>query len=314
VPHCDVVAENFAGGVAVKMGLGYEKLRELRSDLIMISMSGYGQNGPYRNYLGYGPPAAALSGFFHTMGYEGMGPAELGISYMDPNAGIFAAIAVMAALIHRKRTGQGQFIDQSQFETAVGLIGEGLLHHAMTGTDPKRTGNHDPIMAPHNTYKAQGDADKWVSIAVGTEDEWRNLCAVMGKPKLTDDPRFVTQAARKQNENELNRIITEWTSNRDRWETTRALQQAGVAAFPSMSNKDLTTDEHLRERGYFVQPGHPEIGRRMHAGIPWTFGRSPGKVASAAPVRGGDTDDVLTNLLGYSKEKVEQLRKGGALS
>lgn len=313
VRHCDVVVENFAGGVSAKMGLGYERLREFRSDLIMISMSGYGQDGPYRGYLGYGPPAAALSGFFHTMGYEGMGPMELGISYMDPNAGIFATIAVMAALVHRKKTGQGQYIDQSQFETAVTLIGEGLLQWQMTGRDPERIGNHDQCMSPHNTYKAAGDNNKWVSIAVGTEEEWRKLCSVMGKPALADDPRFATAAARKHNEKELDCIISEWTSSRDRWEVTRSLQAEGVAAYPSMSNKDLVSDEHLRERAYFVQLDHPEVGPRIHAGIPWRFGQAPGNISAPAPLRGADTEAVLTDLLGYSREKIEKLREAGTL-
>jgi crotonobetainyl-CoA:carnitine CoA-transferase CaiB-like acyl-CoA transferase len=233
---------------------------------------------------------------------------------MDPNAGIFAAVAVMAALIHRKKTGQGQYIDQSQLETAVVLMAEGLLQYEMTGTEPKRVGNHDPIMAPHETYKANGDADKWVSIAVGNEEEWRKLCTAIGKPELAQDPRFSTQAARKRNERELDAIITEWTRTRDRWEVTRSLQQAGVAAFPSMSNKDLATDEHLRERDCLVELEHPEVGRRTHVGMPWTIAQVPRKVRSAAPLRGADTDAVLTNLLGYSREKIEELRKAGALS
>jgi len=314
VPHCDVVIENFAGGVANKMGLGYEKLRQLRPDIVMLSMSGYGQDGPYRGYLGYGPPAAALSGFFFTTGYEGMPPMELGTSYMDPNAGIFGAIAVMNALIHRKKTGRGQYIDQSQLETAVQLIAEGLLQYQITGKEPERVGNHHPLMSPHSTYKAAGDADKWVSIAVANDTEWRALCEVMGKPGLPDDAQFSTSAARKQNEAELDSIISEWTRDRDRWEIAKALQRAGVAAFPSMSNKDLASDEHLRERGYLVRLNHPEVRQRTHVGIPWTLGARPCRVASPAPIRGADTDAVLSKLLGYSSEKIEQLRKAGALS
>ena len=314
VPYCDVVIENFAGGVASKLGLGYEKLRQLRPDVIMLSMSGYGQDGPYCGYLGYGPPAAALSGFFFTTGYEGMPPMELGTSYMDPNAGIFGTIAVINALIHRKRTGQGQYIDQSQLETAVQLIAEGLLQYQITGREPERVGNHHSIMSPHNTYKTAGNADKWVSVAVGTEAEWRALCAVMGKPELAQDPRFSTPSARKQNEDELDSIISGWTCTRDRWEVTEALQRAGVAAFPSMSNKDLATNEHLRQRGYLVQLEHPEVGQRTHVGIPWTLGGKPVRVASPAPLRGADTDAVLSKLLGYSTEKIDRLRTAGALS
>lgn len=314
VRHCDVVVENFAGGVMERMGLGYDKLRQFRPDLIMISMSGYGQDGPYRNYLGYGPPAAALAGFFANTGYEGMGPMELGVSYMDPNAGIFAAVAVMAAMIHRKKAGEGQYIDQSQLETAVALMGEGLLQYEMTGAEPTRNGNHDPLMAPHETYKAAGDADKWVSIAVGTESEWRALCSVMGRPELADDPRFSSFEARKRNEKELDRIVTEWTSGRDRWTITRALQRAGVAAFPSMSNKDLATDEHLRERGYLVELEHPEVGRRTHVGAPWGIRNRDSSVRSAAPLRGAHTHSVLSDLLGYSAARIAQLRESGVLT
>jgi crotonobetainyl-CoA:carnitine CoA-transferase CaiB-like acyl-CoA transferase len=314
VPHCDVVIENFAGGVSNKMGLGYEKLRELRPDIVMLSMSGYGQDGPYRGYLGYGPPAAALSGFFFTTGYERMPPMELGTSYMDPNAGIFGAIAIMNALIHRKKTGQGQYVDQSQLETAVQLIAEGLLQYQITGKEPERVGNHHPLMSPHNTYKAAGDADKWVSIGVATDTEWRALCEVIGKAGLAEDTRFSTSVARKQNEAELDSMISEWTRGRDRWEIAKALQRAGVAAFPSMSNKDLATNEHLRERGYLVRLDHPEVRQRTHVGIPWTLGARPCRVASPAPIRGADTDAVLSKLLGYSSEKIEQLRKVGALS
>jgi benzylsuccinate CoA-transferase BbsF subunit len=314
VPHCDVVIENFAGGVANKMGLGYDKLRQLRPDIVMLSMSGYGQDGPYRGYLGYGPPAAALSGFFFTTGYHGMPPMELGTSYMDPNAGIFGAIAVMNALIHRKNTGQGQYIDQSQLETAVQLIAEGLLQYQITGKEPERVGNHHPVMSPHNTYKAAGDADKWISIAVGNDSEWRSLCSVMGKVELIQDPRFTTASARKQNEDELDSIVSEWTRIRERWQIAEDLQRARVAAFPSMSNKDLANDDHLRERGYLVRLDHPEVGSRTHVGIPWTFAGKPCRVASSAPVRGADTDAVLSNLLGYSSEKIEELRKAGALS
>jgi crotonobetainyl-CoA:carnitine CoA-transferase CaiB-like acyl-CoA transferase len=314
VPHCDVVIENFAGGVAQRMGLGYEELRQYRPDLIMISMSGYGQDGPYKNYLGYGPPAAALSGFFATMGYEGGPPMELGISYMDPNAGIFAAIAVMAALVNRKKTGNGRFIDQSQLETASALMGEGLMQYSMTGKSPARMGNRDRLMAPHNTYKALGDADKWVSIAVGSESEWSALCTTMGQTELANDPRFNTPAARKANESLLDEIITAWTSSRDRWEVTQALQNARVAAFPSMSNKDLANDGHLRERGCLVELEHPEVGRRTHIGMPWTVRQFPREVRSPAPLRGADTEAVLGRLLGYSAERIAELRKAGILS
>ena len=304
--HCDVAVENFAAGVMEKLGLGYSRLREMKPDIVMLSISGYGQYGPYRGYVGYGPPAASLTGFFSTSGYEGGPPSEIGVSYADPNAGIFAATALMSALVHRARTGEGQYIDLSQWEAALVLMPEAMLEFAMNGKQPERAGNHDRVMAPHECYRAKGD-DKWVSIAVGTDDEWRALCKVMGQPSLADDSRFRTAALRKQNEAALDQIVTAWTSQHDRWEITEKLQRAGVAAFPPLSNKDLTEDRHMRERGYLVELEHPEVGRRTHAGIPWTMSGTPCQVRKPAPLRGADTESVLTSLLGYTKADIERL-------
>ena len=304
--HCDVAVENFAAGVMEKLGLGYSRLREMKPDIVMLSISGYGQYGPYRGYVGYGPPAASLTGFFSTSGYEGGPPSEIGVSYADPNAGIFAATALMSALVHRARTGEGQYIDLSQWEAALVLMPEAMLEFAMNGKQPERAGNHDRVMSPHECYRASGD-DKWVSIAVGTDDEWRALCKVMGQPSLADDSRFRTAALRKQNEAALDQIVTAWTSQHDRWEITEKLQRAGVAAFPPLSNKDLTEDRHMRERGYLVELEHPEVGCRTHAGIPWTMSGTPCQVRKPAPLRGADTESVLTSLLGYTKADIERL-------
>jgi benzylsuccinate CoA-transferase BbsF subunit len=312
VRHCDVVTDNFAAGVMDKLGLGYERLRGFKPDIIMASMSGYGQTGPFRSFVSYGPPASAASGLFFTTGYRGHGPSEIGMSYPDPNAGIFGAFAIMAALTQRAITGEGQYIDQSQFETALALMPEGLLQYAMNGREPERAGNRDPVMAPHECYRAKGD-DKWISIAAGSEDEWRALCGVMGAPELAEDSRFKTASLRKKNEDALDELITAWTSQHDRWEITRELQAAGVAAFPSLSNKDLAEDPHLRERRFLVDPEHPEIGKRLHAGIPWKMSGTPCEVRSAAPVRGADTEEVLKSVLGYTRNKIEALRKAGVL-
>lgn len=314
VAKSDVVVQNFAAGVMDRLGLGYDKLRELKPDIIMLSISGYGQSGPYRQYIGYGPPAGALAGFYATTGYEGLGPAEIGISYADPNAGVFGAYAIMMALIHRSRTGEGQHLDLSQWEAALMMMGEGLVEHAMNGRTPERIGDHDRQMAPHNSYKTLGDQEKWVSIVVGNEAEWQALCRAIGQPELASDPRFKNVQLRKQNEAQLDEIITQWTSQRDRWEVTELLQKAGVAAYPPMSNKDLAESAHLRERGYLVQLEHPEVGKRIHAGVPWTMSETPCKVRKAAPVRGADTDAVLKDLLGMAQEEIDRLRAADALT
>jgi crotonobetainyl-CoA:carnitine CoA-transferase CaiB-like acyl-CoA transferase len=163
-------------------------------------------------------------------------------------------------------------------------------------------------MSPHNCYKALGDAEAWVTIAVGSETEWRALCAEIGQPSLADDPRFGSAELRKRNEDELDRIITQWTARRDRWETTEILQRAGVAAFPTQSNKDIAHDPQLRERGFLVAPNHPEGGTLTEPGVSWSMSATPCLVRRAAPTLGMDTDDVLTRLLGYSTAKIAALR------
>jgi crotonobetainyl-CoA:carnitine CoA-transferase CaiB-like acyl-CoA transferase len=313
VRKVDVVTENFAAGVMARLGLGYEELRAINPDLIMISMSAFGQTGPYRGFIGYGPPAAALSGLFSTTGYPGGEASEIGVSYPDPNAGVFGALAVMAALTHRALTGEGQYIDQSQWETVLAEMPEALLEYAMTGHEPARRGNHDSMMSPHQCYKAAGDSEKWISIAVGDEAEWRAFCQVMGNVGLAEDPRFKTATLRKRNEVLLDENITNWTKERDRWAMTRLLQAVGVAAFPSMSNKDLAEDPHLQTRNYLIQLEHQEVGRRIHAGIPWKMSRTPCRVKAPAPLLGADSDAVLTSLLNLTAKELEQLREAEVL-
>jgi crotonobetainyl-CoA:carnitine CoA-transferase CaiB-like acyl-CoA transferase len=314
IPHCDLVVENFAPGVIGRMGLGYEQLRELRPDIIMLSLSGYGQTGPYSRYVSYGGLLGAQSGLFSVSGYAPSEPGETGITYGDPNSGALAVFAVIAALIHRARTRRGQYIDVSLWEALEMVMPEAWLEYLMNGREPAVTANRDRWMAPHNCYKSKGDAEEWITIAVGNEAEWSALCLAIGQPTLVRDARFATAALRKQNEDALDGIITGWTSERDRWDAAESLQKAGVAAIPTLTNKDLALDPHLRERGFLVELEHPEVGRRTHAGVPWTMSATPCKVRYPAPILGADTDNVLMSLLGYSVEQVESLRRLGILA
>jgi len=314
VPHCDLVVENFAPGVISRMGLGYEKLRELKPDIVMLSLSGYGQTGQYSRYVSYGGLLGAQSGLFSVSGYAGGEPGETGITYGDPNSGALAVFAAVAALIHRARTGRGQYIDVSLWEALEMVMPEGWLEYAMNGREPAVTANRDRRMAPHNCYKSNGDVEEWITIAVGNEAEWFALCSVIGQSALIHDARFATPALRKQNEDQLDAIITRWTSERDRWEAAELLQRAGVAAMPTLTNKDLALDPHLRERGFLVELEHPEVGKRTHAGVPWTMSSTSCKVRRPAPILGADTDQVLMSLLGYSAEQIESLRRDGVIN
>ena len=290
---CDVVVQNFATGVMERLGLGYEELRKVKPDLIMASISGYGQTGPQRQYMGYGPAMGPLAGLASLTGYVDGPPQEVGMAYGDPNGGINAAIAVCAALVARKRTGQGQHIDVSLWESMAVLMAEGWMDYAMNGTQPARMGNRDQTMSPHNCFRCAGE-DEWVSIACGTEAEWHALCRVMGQEQLTTDEQFRTANARKANEDELERIVTAWTSTQKKWEVTRVLQAVGVAAYPTMSSKDLLEDPQLNERSFFVRLPHPEVGVRTHAGMPWLLAHAPNGVRAPAPLLGQDTEWVAS--------------------
>ena len=235
-------------------------------------MSGYGQTGPFRSFLGYGPPASALSGLFGLTGYAGGEPAEIGVSYPDPNAGLMGAYAVIVALLHRDLTGEGQYIDQSQWEAVLAHMAEGLLEWDMHQREPARNGNHDRFMAPHETYKALGDDDKWVSIAVGTEEEWHALCQRDG-PARARHRRAVragraAQAERGRPRRDHHRVD----------ERARPVGRGRDAAAGGRGRVPVDEQQGPR-RGSPPRPSaatsceleHPVVGRRIHAGIPWTM-------------------------------------------
>lgn len=307
IQHCDVVIDNFATGVMDDMGLGYEELKKLKPDLIVVSISGYGHTGPLKEYMGYGPAIPPLTGLSALTGYQDGPPQELGVSIGDPNAGITAAAGICAALAARKRTGRGQYIDVALWSAATVLAAEGWMEYAMNGTELPRQGNRDVRMAPHNCFRCRGE-DAWVAIACGDEEEWRALCHVMGQPQLVDDPRFRTVSDRKIHEDELEQVLTAWTLQQDRWEITHTLQAVGVAAFPSMSSKDLLEDAQLNGRGFFARLPHPQVGTQTHTGIPWILTNAPNGVCSPAPLLGQHTDEVLRDVLGYTDADIGQLR------
>jgi crotonobetainyl-CoA:carnitine CoA-transferase CaiB-like acyl-CoA transferase len=312
VAMSDVAVENFAAGVMKKLGLDYEELVKVRPELIMMSMSGYGQYGPESAYVSYGPAQVPMSGLSQLTGYQGMQPMHVGMSYGDPNAGLHAAFAVIAALFHRERTGRGQYIDMSQWESSMCVIGEAFMHHVMNGEQPERKGNRSDRMSPQGQFMAAGD-DAWVSIVCTDDADWGKLCEVMGKPDLAADPRFRTLADRKANEDELEMLIMEWTLQHDPFEATEMLQAAGIAAYPPLSNKQVLSNEHMEGHGFFVEKEHLEVGALRHAGIPWRMSETPCEVRSAAPVLGQDNEYVFGELLGFSSGQIADLASRGVI-
>jgi crotonobetainyl-CoA:carnitine CoA-transferase CaiB-like acyl-CoA transferase len=308
----DVVVENFAAGVMDRMGLGYTTLRTLRPDLVMIALSGYGASGPDHDKVSYGPAQVPLSGLSSVTGYRGFPPMHVGVSYGDPTGGLHGAVAVLAALLHRTRTGEGQYIDLSQWETSMAVLPEAILDWTMNGVQPPRDGNRDRTMAPHGVFRAAGE-DRWLAIAVEDDAGWRRLAEIMGRPELADDPRFATLVARKQNEDELETLVGAWTVGRDPLEATATLQRAGIAAFVSATNRDIAQDPHLEARGFFVELEHPEVGTRRHLGLPWRMSASDARVRRPAPCLGADTDQVLREVCGYAQSDIDALRAAQVL-
>jgi crotonobetainyl-CoA:carnitine CoA-transferase CaiB-like acyl-CoA transferase len=309
----DVVVENFAAGVMQRMGLGYDVLRTLRPDVVMIALSGYGATGPDRDKVSYGPAQVPLSGFSAVTGYRDHPPMHVGVSYGDPTGGLHGAVAVLAALLHRARTGGGQYIDLSQWETTMAVLPEAIMDCTLNGVTPPRDGNRDPHMAPHGVFRAGGE-DRWLAIAVEDDDGWRRFAHALGRPELGGDARFASLAARKQHEDELEALITEWTIDRDPEVAAEALQGAGIAAFPAARNRDLAHDPHLAARGFHVAPVHPELGAVMHLGVPWRMSASDSGVHRPAPCLGEHTERVLREVCGYADDDIVRLREAGVLT
>ena len=312
VAKSDVVMQNFATGVMERLGLGYEVLREVNPRIILASISGYGQSGPYRRYMGYGPATSPLTGISSVTGYVGGGPEEVGVSMPDPNAGITAAYAVVAALARRDASGAGDHLDVSLVEASAAFGVEAWMQHALNGTQPARAGNRDPAMAPHGCFPCQGE-DEWVAIACTADDEWRRLAGLIDA-SLPDDARFATCEARKANEDALESIVAAWTRRRDHWRVTAQLQGVGIAAFPTFTCRDIVEDPHLNARGYIERLAHPKVGSRAHTGIPWRLLRRPNGVRSPAPCLGADTHELLRDILGSSESEIADLCASGVIS
>lgn len=305
---CDLVVSNYATGVMEKFGLGYDDLAKARPDVIVGAISGYGNYGPYRHYLGYGPTTAPLSGLSSMTGYEGGQPEEVGVSLGDPAAGIATAHLLVAALIARRRTGEGQFIDTSLWEATASSAIEGWTQQILTGTQPDLCGNRDPIMAPHNLYRCQGE-DEWVAICCSTDKQWEQMATLLG----LETEQFSSQAARKSNEDELDSLIENWTASRDKWQVTALLQEVGVPAMPSLDAQELELDPHLNDRGFIERLEHPLIGKMAHTGIPWLLSAGGNGVRTPAPMLGQHTDEILSSLLQLSPPEIQDLRDKGVL-
>ncbi len=308
----DAVVENFSPRVMANWGLDYPKLKQLKPDIIMLSMSLMGNSGPWRDYVGFGPTAHAFSGMTYLTSYSGKPPVGLGYSYADHIAGLEAFLALLNALEYRRKTGEGQFIDVSLVEAMSSLLGSAFLEHAFSGQPPQPTGNRSAEAAPHGVYRCYGD-DRWCAIAVFNDEEWQGFKRALGNPSWAELSRFATLSTRLENADELDRLVEEWTKQHSAEEVMSLLQQAGVAAGVVQNAGDLVNDPQLRERGFFIELEHPELGSTISDASPIRLSASPARYERAAPLAGQDNDYVYGELLGISADEIAKLKKEGII-
>ncbi|MCH8744987.1 MAG: CoA transferase [Chloroflexi bacterium] len=308
----DVVVENFRQGSLERLGYTYEVLKQIRPDIIYVSMPAFGNSGPWQGYVAYGIGQEQLSGMAHMTGYRDEGPMKSGINHGDPITGSHAAGVVLAALRYRKRTGKGMFIDVSQQESAVALIGGDLLAYQMTGEEPERRGNRSPHFAPHNSYRCQGE-DRWVTIAATTHEEWEALTQVIGHPGLAGDARFTAVSDRLQNQDELDQIISAWTIDREMFAIVDQLQQSGIPSGPVLRGPDLLENPHYKDRHTFNQVTHPQVGPKWYPGFAWRMSETPGQVHWASPTLGQHNHQIYSQLLGMTDLEIAQLEQDGVI-
>ncbi|MCA1005347.1 CoA transferase [Rhodococcus hoagii] len=313
IAQSDVVVENFSSSVMEKMGFGYERLRELRPDIVYVSMSGMGHTGPRSGWVSYADIVSAATGLTALTGWSADEVVGVIYGHGDIVAGLQAATAVLAALEHRDRTGRGQHVDLSQLEAMASHMGTSVVQATGTGRFPTPIGNAHPTMSPHGVFRCLG-GERWCTIAVRDATDWQHLCEALGRPEWSDDSRFRTAPGRREHEAEIADAIASWTASLPAETVADRLQSAGVPAGAVQNGRDLVeSDPHLRARGYYVPGDHPKAGRFLHEGAPVRVG-APVSIRRAAPLLGADTDAVLRDVAGYPPETIARLRADGVLT
>ena len=316
----DVFTENFTPRVIKNFQLEYEDLRQLNPDIIMVSSTGYGYTGPWANFGATGPATEGASGLAYTTGYRDGPPMMSEIPYTDYTGAEHTVFAVMAALMHRQQTGQGQFIDISQTETATATVPEALMDFAVNGRTPARIGNEDPQMAPHGCYPCLGDDrlgdDRWIAIAISSEPEWVSLCRVLNRSEWIGDSRFSSLEGRISHRPDLDQLIAQATTEWQNHTLMQALQEAGVPAGAVLDAQELLFDPHLLQRGFYdVVAHHPSTGMPAlpYAGRPWKFTATPAVPAKPAPIMGEHNRAILAGLLGHSEADLARWEAEGVI-
>lgn len=310
VAWADVVAEGFTPGTMDRLELGYEQLRAIKQDIIMLSTCNLGQTGPYASHPGLGIMLAGFTGFSNLTGWPDREPSVPYGAYTDVTTPPLGAVALIAALDYRRRTGKGQYIDLSQYEASIQYLAPVILDFSLNRRIAGRMGNQCSYAAPHGVYPCRGQ-DRWCAIAVFNDEEWQNLCQAMGNPDWSKDSRFATLQRRKANEAELNTLIGEWTKNFTVEQVMVTLQSRGVAAGVVETCEDLYNDPQLKYRQHFQALEHPEIGEHYYESPSFKLSKTPAQLRMPAPCLGQHNEYVYTKILGMSDEEFVDLQNEG---
>ncbi|QQD19488.1 CoA transferase [Spongiibacter nanhainus] len=306
--EADIVIENLRPGAIERLGLGYERVKEVNPAIVYTSMGMYGSEGPLAYQTGYAPCFVALGGVSALAGYESEPPTGINIRYADSTFGTAAAVATAAGYYHARRTGEGQFIDVSAVESMTSMIGDAVMDYTLNGHVRQADGNRHEDMAPHGVYPCQDQ--EWVCIAAGDDQQWQRLATATGIEGLAKDPRFSRLSDRKANETELDAILAEWTRDKAAADLALTLQQQGVAACKSFSSIDLISDHHLWAKGFYSDVNYPDGDSRPTTGPGWTMSRGAA-IERGAPSLGQHNAYIFGEVLGLSEEEQAALSNEG---
>lgn len=305
----DIVAENFGKAVMEHWGLGYSDLKGLKPDIIYYAGSGWGRTGPYSERPAYSPIIDAFTGIAFANSYPGGEPAGLGVrGWNDSISAQHGVFAVLAALYHRSQTGKGQYLDLSMAEVALSFAPEQVLNYTINEKITGPLGNQDVFMAPHGCYRCKGE-DKWVAIAVSNDKEWKAFCDAIGNPEWTEKPEFNDALSRRKNQEELDRLIREWTINYDHYEVMQKLQKSGIMAGASLNVEEVVNDPQLNERNFFVDIEYPDKTKIRRTRLPWKLSDTPMGNYCYAPSLGEQNNYVFGEILGISKDNIQKLKE-----
>ena len=312
---CDVLVENYGLGVLERWGLDYPQLKELNPSCILVRVKGLGCTGPHAADLTWGPNVGNVMGNTYLWNYPAAttATAEPRTQHPDFMGGVTGAFAVVLALIHRKKTGRGQWIDNAQLEIGASLLGPRYLEYSVNGREPQPQGNRSLVAAPYGAYKCKGN-DRWCVIAIYTQEEWERFCSLLEESGSDRNGKFATHLERVHQREELDRWVEAWTSQREPYEVMEKLQAVGICAAVVQDVEDqFKRDVQYAARGFLVKLREPEAGEVVTEGIPVRLSETPGKVRGPAPLMGEHTHEIARQLLGLSDKEIKALEEEGVL-